>query len=145
MTDEFAEYDLPSKAYTTFDAQSLKQVIIQRLQEEGSFTDQVYEGSNMSAFIDVIAYSYHILIYYLNRTSAESIFSESAIYENINRIVKLINYSPVGYQTSSLSFDAHSTDDLPPGPYTIPRYTFVKSNDVTYSLVSDASFTKNSQ
>lgn len=145
MTDEFAEYNLPSTAYTTFDAQSLKEVIIQRLKAEGSFTDQVYEGSNMSAFIDVIAYSYHILIYYLNRTSSESIFSESAIYENINRIVKLINYSPVGYQTSTLSFDAHSTDGLPPGPYTIPRYTFVKSNDVTYSFVEDASFTKNTQ
>lgn len=145
MTDEFAEYKLPSTAYTTFDAQSLKEVIIKRLQDEGSFTDQVYEGSNMSAFIDVIAYSYHILIYYLNRTSSESIFSESAIYENINRIVKLINYSPVGYQTSTLSFNAHSTDGLPPGSYTIPRYTFVKSNDVTYSFVSDASFTKNTQ
>ncbi len=96
MTDEFAEYKLPSTAYTTFDAQSLKEVIIKRLQDEGSFTDQVYEGSNMSAFIDVIAYSYHILIYYLNRTSSESIFSESAIYENINRIVNRINYRPAG-------------------------------------------------
>lgn len=145
MTDEFSDYSLPSTAYTTFDAESLKQVIIQRLRDEGSFTDQVYEGSNMSAFIDVIAYSYHILMYYLNRTSAESIFSESTIYENINRIVKLLNYSPIGYQTSTLSFDANSTDELPPGPYTIPRYTYVRSNDITYSFVKDASFTKNTQ
>jgi hypothetical protein len=99
----------------------------------------------MSAFIDVIAYSYHVLIYYLNRTSSESIFTESTIYENINRIVKLLNYSPVGYQTSTLSFDAFATDGLAPGSYTIPRYTFVKSNDTTYSISRDISFTKNTQ
>ena len=145
MTDELADYNLPATAYTTFDAENLKSLIIQRLKEDGNFTDQVYEGSNMSAFIDVIAYSYHVLIYYLNRTSSESIFTESTIYENINRIVKLLNYSPVGYQTSTLSFDAFSTDGLAPGAYTIPRYTFVKSNDTTYSLSRDVSFTKNTQ
>lgn len=145
MTDELAEYNLPSTAYTTFDAETLKGMIIKKLSEEGTFTDQVYEGSNMSAFIDVIAYSYHILIYYLNRTSSESIFTESSIYENINRIVKLLNYSPVGYQTSTLSFDANSTDGLAPGAYTIPKYSFVRSNDITYSTTKDISFTKNTQ
>jgi hypothetical protein len=145
MTDELADYNLPATAYTTFDAENLKSLIIQRLKEDGNFTDQVYEGSNMSAFIDVIAYSYHVLIYYLNRTSSESIFTESTIYENINRIVKLLNYSPVGYQTSTLSFDAFATDSLAPGSYTIPRYTFVKSNDTTYSISRDISFTKNTQ
>lgn len=142
MSDEFSDNTLPAKAYTTFDATSLKKMLIDRLSENSTFTDQVYEGSNMSAFIDVIAYSYHTLMYYLNRTSNESLFSESNIYENINRIVKLLNYNPIGYQTSTLSFQAYSTSDLTPGTYTIPRYTFVRSNDITYSTVEDISFTK---
>ena len=143
MDDKFAEYQLPDQAYMNFDAESLRDFIVSRLSEQGVFTDQVYKGSNLSSFIDIIAYSYHTLLYYLNRTSTESMFSETSIYENINRIVKLLNYSPLGYQTSTLSFQANASDDLVPGTYTLPRYTYVNANDVTYSLDSDISFTKN--
>ena len=144
MTDKFTEYSLPDTAYTSFDATSLRDFIIGRLTEQGTFTDQVYRGSNMSSFIDVIAYSFHTLLYYLNRTSTESMFTESTIYENVNRIVKMLNYNPVGYQTSNLSFDAFASEDLVPGTYTIPRYSFISSNDTYYSTDTDISFTKNS-
>lgn len=143
MTDKFAEYELPSTAYTNFDAESLRDFIVTRLSEQGVFTDQVYRGSNLSSFIDIIAYSYHTLLYYLNRTSTEALFSETSIYENVNRIVKLLNYSPIGFQTSNLTFDAFASQDLVPGTYTIPRYTYVNANDITYSLAEDVSFTKN--
>lgn len=143
MEDKFTEYKLPATAYTTFDAESLRTLIIDRLKEQKVFTDQVYAGSNLSSFIDIIAYSYHVLMFYLNRTAAESMFSETTIYENINRIVKLLNYSPLGAQTSLLSFDAYASEDLAPGVYTLPRYTFVNANDITYSLTEDISFTKN--
>ena len=144
MTDKFTEYSLPDKAYTSFDATSLRDFIINRLTEQGTFTDQIYRGSNMSSFIDVIAYSFHTLLYYLNRTSTESMFTETTIYENINRIVKMLNYNPIGYQTSNLSFDAFASEDLVPGTYTIPRYSFINSNDTYFSTDSDISFTKNS-
>lgn len=143
MEDKFTEYQLPTTAYTTFDAESLRTLIIDRLKEQQVFTDQVYAGSNLSSFIDIIAYSYHVLMFYLNRTASESMFSETTIYENINRIVKLLNYSPLGLQTSLLSFDAYASEDLAPGVYTLPRYTFVNANDITYSLANDISFTKN--
>ena len=142
MADKFTEYSLPQTAYVAFDAESLRDLIIERLNEQGTFTDQIYQGSNMSSFIDVIAYSYHVLLYYLNRTSTESQFSEATIYENVNRIVKMLNYNPLGYQTATLSFKAFATEDLVPGTYTIPRYTYVTSNDTTYSFDTDMSFTK---
>ena len=140
--DKFAEYELPVTAYTNFDAQSLRDFIINKLSEQEVFTDQIYKGSNLSAFIDIIAYSYHTLIYYLNRTSTESMFSETSIYENINRIVKLLNYSPLGFQTSTLNFEAFASNELVPGTYTLPRYTYLASNDITYSTSEDISFTK---
>lgn len=143
MTDQYSQYDLPATAYTTFDAESLRDLIVQRLNDQGTFTDQIYKGSNMSSYIDVIAYSYHVLMYYLNRTSSESLFSEATVYENVNKIVKLLNYSPLGYQTSTLNFTAFATDELVPGTYTIPRYTYVTSNNITYSIDTDISFTKN--
>lgn len=145
MTDKFTEYKLPATAYATFDAESLKGLIVSKLSEDNIFTDQVYEGSNMSSFIDVIAYSYHVLMYYLNRTSTETLFTEATIYENVNRIVKMLNYSPIGYQTSTLSFKAFGSTDLVPGTYTIPRYTFINSNGTIYSTDTDISFSKNTE
>ena len=142
MSEQFTDYNLPEKAYTTFDAQSLKALIVDRLKTQGVFTDQIYEGSNMSSFIDIIAYSYHVLLFYLNRTSSESVFTESTIYENVNRIVKLLNYNPLGFQTSTLSFNAFASEELVPGTYTIPRYTYINSNGVTYSTNTDISFVK---
>lgn len=142
MSEEFTDYSLPETAYTTFDAQSLKSLIIDRLNKQGSFTDQIYEGSNLSSFIDVIAYSYHVLMFYLNRTSSESVFTEATIYENVNKIVKILNYNPLGFQTSTLPFKIYASSDLVPGTYTIPRYTYINSNGVGYTTVKDISFTK---
>ena len=143
MSNDITEFDLPTTAYTTFDAESLKSLIIQRLNDNSTFTDQIYEGSNLSSFIDVIAYSYHVLLFYLNRTSSESVFSQATIYENVNKIVKLLNYKPVGYQTSTLSFKAFASEELLPGNYTIPRYAFINNNGISYSTDRDISFTKN--
>lgn len=142
MSNEITDYNLPDTAYATFDAQSLKTLILDRLKNQNVFTDQIYEGSNLSSFIDVIAYSYHVLLFYLNRTASESNFSEATIYENINRIVKLLNYSPLGFQTCSLTFTVNATEDMAPGTYTIPRYTFINNNSTVYSFSKDVSFTK---
>lgn len=142
MSNELTDYNLPETAYTTFDASSLKEMLIERLQATGNFTDQIYEGSNMSAFIDVIAYSYHTLLFYLNRTSQETVFTEATIYENVNRIVKLLNYKPVGYQTSSLVYRLFANRELPPGQYTLPRYSYINNNGVYYSTIEDISFAK---
>ena len=122
----FTQFDLPANAYANFDAQSLRDVIIDRINNDSSinFTDQNFEGSNISALIDIIAYSYHTLLFYLNQTSAESNFNDSELYENINRIVKLIDYKPVGKQTSVLPINIKATSDISPGYYTIPKFSF---------------------
>ncbi len=81
-------------------------------------------------------------MFYLNKTSSESTFSESQIYENINRIVKLINYSPVGAQTPTLTFSCSASNTLGIGSYTIPRYTFIRVNNSSYNFNKDISFSK---
>jgi len=69
-------------------------------------------------------------------------FSEAQIYENINRIVKLINYSPIGNQTSTVVFTCSATSDLKVGSYTIPRYSFIRINNAPYTFNQDVTFTK---
>lgn len=142
MSSKFTEYDLPLDAYATFDATSMKRLLTDRLTEKGVYTDQIFEGSNMSAIMDVVAYSYHVLMYYLNRTANESMFSQSEIYENMNRIVKLLDYKPIGYKTSVLPIELHASKDLSKGVYTIPRYSYITAGGVTYSFVDDVTFAK---
>jgi hypothetical protein len=137
------EFTLPKQGYAAFDAASLKDLLVERLSENKVFTDQNYEGSNLNAFIDVISYAYHVLLFYLNETSNESMFSESQIYENINRIVKSLDYRPVGAQSPVLSINAKATDQLLQGTYTIPRYSFIDIGGYRYSLNKDVTFVKN--
>ena len=140
----FTNFNLPTNAYTGFDAQSLRDLIIERLNNDDTinFTDQNFEGSNISALIDIIAYSYHTLLFYLNQTSSESNFNDASIYENINRIVKLIDYKPVGKQSCVLPIELKGTSDLAAGYYTIPRFTFSSSQGKTYTFVKDLTFEK---
>ena len=142
MSEKFTEFGLSTDSYAAFDATSLRDLIKRRLTEKNVFTDQLFEGSNLSSLVDVIAYSYHTLLFYLNRTSSETVFTEAQLYENVNRIVKLLNYNPTGYKTSVLTFSAKATSELSQGLYTIPRYSFVDVGGVKYSLAADVSFGK---
>jgi len=140
----FTEFNLPTDAYTSFDAQSLRDLIIDRINNDTTinFTDQNFEGSNISALIDIIAYSYHTLLFYLNQTSAESNFNDAELYENINRIVKLIDYKPVGKQTAVLPVQLNSTADQSAGYYTLPKFTFASSQGKTFTFTRDVTFEK---
>ena len=147
------EYTLPSNSYAAFDAISLRNLIIQRLNEQNLFTDQNYIGSNMASIIDIISFAYNTLIFYLNKTSTESNFNEVQLYENINKIVKLLDYKPIGYQTSTLVFEASATCKLfsdstfdptkdlsSKQSYTIPRYSYITVGGVPFSFTEDITF-----
>jgi len=140
-TNSNNNFDIPKDGYVSFDALSLRQLIIERLNAQNVFTDQNFIGSNLAAIIDIVAYSYNTLIYYLNRTSTESMFSEAQLYENINRIVKILDYKPVGFQTSTLSFDC-SAQNFSSGLYTIPRYSYITTNNISFSFNEDITFAK---
>ena len=135
------EFPIQKDSYVAFDAMSLRQLIVDRINEQKVFTDQNFLGSNLASVIDIVAYSYNTLIYYLNKTSSESMFSEAQLYENINRIVKLIDYSPIGFQTSTLSFNC-SAESLPQGLFTIPRYSYIVINNIPFSFNEDITFIK---
>jgi hypothetical protein len=140
-TDE-SNFLINQQGYAAFDALSLKQLIVDRLNASTYFTDQNFEGSNISAVIDIISYAYHVLLFYLNRTASETLFNQATIYENINKIVKELNYKPIGYQTSLLSFLAQANNTLPTESYTIKRYSYFTLNGINYSFNNDVSFTK---
>jgi hypothetical protein len=137
-----SDFRIEQDGYVAFDAISLKDLIIERMNQQQVFTDQNYEGSNLSAIIDIVAYSYHVLIYYLNKNSSESNFSQAELYENINQIVKSIDYNPTGPQTSNLSFEATANANLATNLYTIPRYSYFTFSGTSFSFTEDVSFQK---
>jgi len=137
-----SDFRIEQDGYVAFDAISLKDLIIERMNQQKVFTDQNYEGSNLSAIIDIVAYSYHVLIYYLNKNSSESNFSQAELYENINQIVKSIDYNPTGPQSSNLSFEATANANLEVNLYTIPRYSYFTFSGTSYSFTEDVSFQK---
>jgi hypothetical protein len=138
----FTEFNLPKNAYAAFDAVSLKNLIIDRLKTSNVFTDQAYEGSNLSAIIDIIAYAYHVSLFYLNNQASEAYFDQASLYENMNKLVSLIGYNPLGSQTSIAPFKATAQNGLAIGTYMIPRYSFIATNGVFYSVTQDIYFDK---
>lgn len=143
MSDnQFLDYNLPQNAYASFDAITLKQLIIDRLNSNSIFKDQNFEGSNLNSVIDIVAFSYHVLLFYLNQTSSETTFSQATIYENINKIVNLVGYKPIGRQTSIVSVEVTAQQGLDPTIYNIPRFTNLSISGITYSTIDDINFEK---
>lgn len=140
MSENFINYNLPTDAYLNFDAESFKSYMIDKLSQNQWFTDQNFVGSNLNNLLDIIAFANNTLLFYLNQTSKESLFSDAEFYENINRLVKLIAYKPRGFVTPTLGFNATST--LNSGTYSIPRYSFFNIDGVSYSLIKDGTFVK---
>lgn len=143
MTDSnLVEYDLPRNAYASFDAVSLKQLIIQRLSTSDVFRDQVFEGSNLNSLIDIVAFMYHVLLFQLNQNAAEGVFTQATIYENMNKLVSLLNYKPTGLQTAFVEFSMTANAALPIGSYLIKRFSSVNVDGYNYTLVGDVNFEK---
>lgn len=66
-----------SNDFLRFSAYSIKELITRKLSEDSNFTDQVYEGSNLAILIDIVSYMYQCLIFCLNNSAAESMFSDT--------------------------------------------------------------------
>jgi hypothetical protein len=133
------EFPLPKNSYAAFDAIAMRNLILERLNQQGIFTDQNYIGSNLAAIIDIVSYVFNTLIFYLHRTSNEATFTEAQLFENMNRIVKLLDYKPIGFQTSTLSFEV-SAIQFAQGFYTIPKYSYLLIGEAPFSFNEDVSF-----
>ena len=127
--------------YLQFDAQTIEQYIKDSLTANNSkFTDQNFEGSYFSSIIEVISYTFNVLMFYLNQTSSESMFTDAQLYENMNRIVKMLGYNPIGYQTSLVPYTAKTNDLDSNTVYNIPRYSYINAGGTTYSFNEDVIF-----
>jgi hypothetical protein len=142
MANNTTNFNIPKDGYLVFDSLTMVQFIKDRLNDNKVFTDQNYSGSYISTINEIIAYTFHALMYYLNRTSTEGMFKESQIYENMNRIVKLLDYNPIGKQSPTTTFGLSGSEFIDAGLYTIPRYSYVTNGNIGYSINEDIVLSK---
>lgn len=88
--------------FLRFNAYSIKDLINRKLSEDSNFTDQIYSGSNLAVLIDIFSYMAQLLLYSLNNAAAESMFSDTQLYENMNRLCNFIGYNPKGMSPASV-------------------------------------------
>lgn len=140
---EFENYG--AKDYLSFDEVSMRDLLIRFLSRSGVYTDQIFPGSDISVFIDIASYMFAQLTYIANGNAAEATFSEAQFYENINRLCKLLGYSPRGFSTAtaeckivinSSRYNSRFGNVQEAAVRGIPRYTSYKIGDKTYSLAS---------
>lgn len=131
-----------NKQFLRFSAYSMKDYLTRKLATDTKFTDQVYEGSNLAILIDLCAYMYQCLVYQLNSAASEAMFSDTQVYENINRLVKMLGYSPKGIIPSEGTFYLDNTQEILDENYsatteggkhagkTIPKYSYIDTGIV---------------
>lgn len=110
--------------FLKFNAYSMKELITRKMSEDSNFTDQIYEGSNLAILIDLVSYMYQVLVYQLNNAAAESMFSDTQIYENISRLVKLIGYNPKGFIPAQMQVNIYR-DEENNQPMTLLKYSSI--------------------
>lgn len=114
----------------------------------------MYPGSDTKIIMDLFAWTFDVLTYILNNNAADSLFADTQVYENMNRLVKLLSYNPDGYHSSNCTFrlslitDAiRNGSNVLPDYCTIPKFTSIdlgktdsNGNPIKYSFVEDYSF-----
>lgn len=145
--------------YLKFSAYSIKDLITKKLSEDTRFTDQIYEGSNLAILIDIVSYMYQCMLYQLNTAAAEAMFSDTQLYENINRLCKFIGYNPKGYSPSTTTFtitnlnevnntqnsidNQNKTGDLKKYSAINTKLSDSNGNKIYYSLIKDEQLNTN--
>jgi len=110
--------------YLRFSADSMKDLLTQHLNSSGVYTDQIYEDSDLSVLLDVFSFMYSVLTYQINQSGSEATFTDAQLYENLNRIVKMLGYNPRGFVTSTVAVSMGIEGILNnTGILSIPKYT----------------------
>lgn len=143
--------------YLKYDAQSLQQLLRRKLLQGGVYTDQMYPGSDTKIILDLFAWTFDVLTYILNNNAADSLFADTQVYENMNRLVKLLSYNPDGFHSANCAFRLSllsnvikNGSNILPDICTIPKFTSIdlgktdsNGNQIKYSFIEDYTFSVN--
>ena len=137
--------------YLRFNAFAIRDLITRKLAQDSNYTDQIYPGSNLAILIDIVSYMYQTLLYNLNSAAAETMWSDTRIYENINRLSQFLGYNPHGMNPNYAFFTFPSPPTENSDAIYIPRYSYLDTdmtdsagNKIFFSTVTDTELRPNS-
>lgn len=127
-------------SYSLLNATDIKSFIINQLSnsENPVFSGASYLGSNMNAFIDVLATITQQILFHLSVNTSEANFATANLYESMSKLVSILNYKTIGKQTSMLpvrftvDVGLFKSNNPKANQITIPRFTNVAYNGTYY-------------
>lgn len=125
-------------SYALFNATDVKSYIINELSKSDNpvFSGCSYMGSNMNALIDIISLISQQILFHFSLNTAEASFTTTSLYENMSKLVNILNYKPIGKQTSMIpvrfSINLEGMELKEQQYITIPRFTRVAYNSNYY-------------
>lgn len=139
--------------YLKFDAESILTALKVNIQNSETYSDQLFDGSNLSIILETLSLMFEQLTYIVNNEATQASFGDTTIYEAINKLVKKIAYNPRGPTsavTTATTFVVDSGYELAgEGDSTkiFPKYLRFQpptgktvdsnGNDIYYALVED--------
>ena len=85
---------MPLVNFSNVDFDQIKTSIKDYLRSNSNFTDYDFEGSNLSAIIDTLAYNTYISSYNANMVSNEVFIDSATLRENVVSLARNIGYIP---------------------------------------------------
>ena len=111
---------MPLVNFSDLDFSQVKLTLTDYLKANSNFTDYDFEGSNLSAIVDLLAYNTYITSYNANMVSNEVFIDSSTLRENVVSLARNIGYVPRSRKASSaiVSFFVDTTN-ISPSPATL--------------------------
>jgi hypothetical protein len=111
------------------------------------FRDYNYEGSNLSALLDLLAYNTYLNNYYLNMVASEMFLDTASLRDSVVSHAKELNYIPQSFKSAiaRVSFIISPTTAL--GSIVVPKGTTftsrIGSNNFTFSIADNITINAN--
>jgi len=119
----------PKTPITELDFDSIKTQLKAYLQTQTQFKDYNFEGSNMSALLDVLAFNSFQNNYYTNMTMNEMFLDSAVLKNSIVSHAKELNYIPRSRKSAKAVVQVTITDENETNStITIPTYTTFSAN-----------------
>jgi len=130
----------PKTPITELDFDSIKSQLKTYLKTQTQFKDYNFEGSNLSAMLDVLAFNSFQNNFYTNMAINEMFLDSAVLKNSIVSHAKELNYLPRSRKSAKATVTVQVTDPtLTDATVTIPQYTqFTASyQGETYTFVTD--------
>lgn len=140
---------MPLVNFTNLDFDQIKTTLRDYLRANSNFTDYDFDGSNLSAILDVLAYNTYIASYNANMVSNEVFIDSATLRENVVSLARNIGYIPRSKKSAkaTISFFVDTTNlGLNNNPLTLTlqkgisftsenNFTFIVPEDITAAVV----------